>query len=291
MKRFGKNLLLVCLTAALLAGTASADSGPKPQLAVRVVNGPDELYYLDILDEGSYEGHTYDGLDWSYSDEAAAALDQELLEALRSAVPEGWHACTAQGSTRAPMWGDLEGEEGVHTFGYVGVPDTYRILIVTKSGETWVSDVLERKVLQSSVTVDWAAKTAEAPPAWAGYVLQFLATLLPTLVIEGALLLVFRFEWRKNWRQFLLVNLATQGALAVFMSFHIVRNGLGWWFLILCVPLELVIALAEAGLYRKLLVGQSKARAFGYGIAANAASAVLGWFLAAPVWRWIVSIS
>ena len=60
---------------------------------------------------------------------------------------------------------------------------------------------------------------------------------------------------------------------------------------ILLVPVELVIAFLEAGLYRKWLKGRSKGRAFAYGLAANAASALLGWFLAVPVWQWIVSIS
>lgn len=293
MRRLGRRFALCCLAALLLAGTALADSGPKPQLAVRMVNGPGELYYLDILAEGEFEDaeRSFDGIEWSYSDEEAAALDQKLLAALRNAVPQGWHACTAEGSTGAPMWGDLAGENGLHIFGYHGVPETYRVLVVTASGEVWTSEVLHRRALQGSVTVDWAAKTAAAPPVWWGYVLQFLATLLPTLVIEGLLLLAFRFSWSQNWKAFLLVNLATQGALAVFLSFHIVQDGLGWWFFILMVPVEAVIAFAEAGLYTRLLKGRSKSRAFAYGLAANAASALLGWFLAEPVWRWVASIS
>ena len=292
MRKMRRSFVLFCLAALLLAGTALADAGPKPQLVVRVVNAPEELYYLDILAEGEFDpDRGYEGIEWSYSDEEAAALDQALLADLRDAVPQGWHACTAEGSTGAPMWGDLEGEDGMHAFRYVGVPETYRVLMVTRSGEVWTSGALHRRVLQSSVTVDWAAKPAAAPPVWRGYVLQFLATLLPTLLIEGLLLLAFRFSWRQNWRVFLLVNLATQGALAVFMSVNVIRDGVGWWFLILLVPVELVIAFLEAGLYRKWLKGRSKGRAFAYGLAANAASALLGWFLAVPVWQWIVSIS
>ena len=85
------------------------------------------------------------GIDWSYSEEEIAALDDELLDALRAAVPEGWHACTAQGTNGAPMWGDLIGSDAggvrLHSFRYHGVPDTYRIILVTKSGESWVSGV------------------------------------------------------------------------------------------------------------------------------------------------------
>ena len=281
MRQKLRTILFFLLTAVLLTATAFADTGPKPQLAVKVVNGPEEPYYLDLLAEGAGGN----GL----SPEERAALDREMLSALLAAVPEGWHACVTEG-TGVPIWGELTGEDGVHLFGYVGVPETYRVLIVTRSGEVWMSETLERKVLQGSVTVDWAAKTAKAPPVWVGYALQFLATFVPTLVIEGVLLLVFGFDWRRNGRAFLLVNLVTQGALAAFMSFHILRDGFGWWFLILIVPAEVLIALAEAGIYRRLLRGRSRARALAYGLTANAASALLGWFLAEPVWRWIVTI-
>ena len=63
-------------------------------------------------------------------------------------------------------WGELTGEPDgsgamLHSFRYYGVPETYRILMVTASGETFLSDVLTRRTLQSSVTVDWTAKTAK----------------------------------------------------------------------------------------------------------------------------------
>ena len=109
MKRWFRSLLFLALAVSVLTVTVFADMGPKPQLTVKVVNPPEEPYYLDILAEGNYADNTnpFDGLEWSYSDEEIAALDQDLLKALRAAVPEGWHACTAEGSTGAPMWGDV----------------------------------------------------------------------------------------------------------------------------------------------------------------------------------------
>ena len=154
MKKSLRNSILLLLTAMLLTVSALADSGPKAQLTVKVENAPSEPYYLDLLEKGDYQGHTYgsgdgddtySGIDWSYSEEEIAALDDELLDALRAAVPEGWHACTAQGTNGAPMWGDLIGSDAggvrLHSFRYHGVPDTYRIILVTKSGESWVSGV------------------------------------------------------------------------------------------------------------------------------------------------------
>ena len=54
-RRFRAAVLLLVLTV-LLTTVVFADSGPKPQLAVRVVHAPQEAYYLDLLDEGTYTG-------------------------------------------------------------------------------------------------------------------------------------------------------------------------------------------------------------------------------------------
>ena len=304
MKKSLRNSILLLLTAMLLTVSALADSGPKPQLTVKVENAPEEPYYLDLLEKGDYQGHTYgsgdgddtySGIDWSYSEEEIAALDDELLDALRAAVPEGWHACTAQGTNGAPMWGDLIGEPigstRLHIFGYHGVPDTYRILIVTKSGESWVSDTLHRATLQSSVTVDWAAKTVSVPPAVVAYALQFLCMLIPTLLIEGVLLYVFGYRSKKSWKRFLLVNLITQGGFAVYLAVTVLNHGVSGWSLLFYIPIELVITLAEVLLDRWLLTEKGKGRAMGYAIVANIHSATVGLLLIDPLWKLIVSIS
>ena len=218
-----------------------------------------------------------------------------MLDALRAAVPEGWHACTAQGTNGAPMWGDLIGSDAggarLHTFGYHGVPDTYRIILVTKSGESWVSDTLHRATLQSSATVDWAAKTAAAPSAGVAYALQFLCMLLPTLLIEGALLFAFGYRSRRSWLVFLLVNLVTQGGFALYLAVTVLNHGVSGWSLLFYLPIELIITVVELLAYRRLLTEKSRGRAVGYAVAANVCSAVVGLWLIDPLWRFIVSIS
>lgn len=298
MKKSLRNSILLLLTAMLLTVSALADTGPKAQLTVKVVNAPSEPYYLDLLAEGEFEhkgDSAFDGLQWSYSDEERAALDDELLDALRAAVPEGWHACTAQGSNGAPMYGDLIGEPvgstRLHIFGYHGVPDTYRIILVTKSGESWVSGVLHRATLQSSATVDWAAKTAAAPSAGVAYALQFLCMLLPTLLIEGALLFSFGYRSRRSWLVFLLVNLVTQGGFALYLAVTVLNHGVSGWSLLFYLPIELIITVVESLLYRRLLTERSWERAVGYAIVANVCSATVGLLLIDPLWRFIVSIS
>lgn len=299
MKKSLRNSILLLLTAMLLTVSALADSGPKPQLTVRVKSAPDEPYYLDLLAEGAFEHEDdvdYSGVDWSYHGEKRALLDDGLLEAMRAAVPEGWHACTAQGTNGAPMYGDLIGEPigstRLHIFGYHGVPDTYRILIVTKSGESWVSDTLHRATLQSSVTVDWAAKTVSVPPAVVAYALQFLCMLIPTLLIEGVLLLLaFGYRSRRSWLVFLLVNLVTQGGFALYLAVTVLNHGVSGWSLLFYLPIELIITVVESLLYRRLLTERSWERAVGYAIVANVCSATVGLLLIDPLWKFIVSIS
>ena len=307
MKRKSLRVLVCALLASLALTTfAFADSGPKPQLTVRVENAPQEPYYLDLLAEGDWgeSGESsYDGVDWSYHGKEDT-LDPDLLALLRENVPSGWHACVAQGTTGAPMWGELYAEgtdafgNDLHVFGYHGVPSTYRIILVTESGKVWLSDALERKVLQSSVTVHWSddaeSTTVTVPSTVTGYLLQFLATLAPTLLIEGALLLLFRYSWKKNWEAFLLVNVLTQGFLAVASVYVTAHSGVSaWYFFFFLLPAELIILLVELYLYAGcgLLTGHSKGRAALYAVTANFASAVLGYYLAEPVWSFVVSIS
>ena len=240
MKRFLQRLSLLLAVLLLLTTAVFADFGPKPQLVVRVEQPPQEEYYLDLLDTGDWAKNLYD-LD-------ERELDPALLAALRAAVPSGWHACIAQGSTRAPIWGELTGEPDgsgamLHSFRYYGVPETYRILMVTASGETFLSDVLTRRTLQSSVTVDWTAKTAKPPLQSVGYLLQFAATFVPTILIELVVLLLFGFKLKENWKPFLLVNLVTQGLLHGYFALFAVNNGVGPGYFMLFFPAELVIAL------------------------------------------------
>lgn len=294
-----KRSVLWCVLAltALLTVPVRADTGPKPQLIVRVENAPEELYCLDLLTEGEQTDGEKEALSWSYSEEERAALDEGLLDALLAAVPEGYRACTVEGTGGAPMWGELAAEHTdsagnpLHTFSYAGLPESYRILLVTKSGESYLSPTLTRSVLQSSVTVDFAAGTVSVPPAALGYVLQFLATFLPTLLIEGAVLAAFGYSLRKSWRPFLLLNLVTQGALAAFFAATALGSGVSWLYFFLFFPAEVLIALVEAAAYTRLLPAHGPRRAFAYGLTANICSAALGFFLAEPVWRWVVSIS
>ena len=123
MKRKSLSTLVCALLASLALTTfAFADNGPKPQLIVRVKNAPQEPYYLDLLAKGDWDaedGNRIDGIDWNY-DGKEDTLDPDLLALLRDNVPAGWHACVAQGTTGAPMWGELFDKNG-RTTEYISI--------------------------------------------------------------------------------------------------------------------------------------------------------------------------
>jgi len=147
MKRSLRLLFLLVLVSCIMTMTVLADMGPKPQLTVKVEHPPQELYYLDLLQEtnqrpGSFQNET---------------LNAAMVTLLQDSVPSGWRACLAQPVSGPPIWGELtgtpSGDTMLHSFGYHGVPRTYRILIVTESGEVWMSDSYTRTALQYSATV------------------------------------------------------------------------------------------------------------------------------------------
>lgn len=295
MKHSVRTIFLLILAICALTITAFADMGPKEQLVVKVIHPPQEPYVLDLLAEGEpVDRSTMSEEEFRAELKSLGLTDASLYYALISKVPSGWRACLAQ-PYGPPIWGNLvgrsDGDTMLHTFGYVGVPATYRILIVTESGESWMSDTLTREVLQSSVTVDWSAKTAETPPVWTGYLLQFLATFLPTILIEGFVLFLFRYRQKRSWVVFGGVNLITQGALAAALSINAMQHGVGWGFFSLFLLAELVVVIVESVAYMVLSKERSKKRAVVYGITANVASAAIGWLISQPVWEFIVSIS
>ena len=265
---------VLLLMAVLFTTAVSADFGPKDRLTIYLTNPPAETYYLDLLyDAGGAD--VYENL----TEEEIAGLDADMLQALRE-NGTGWTAALAEG-TRVPLFGRLtgtaEGDTVRHTFSYYGLPETYRIIIVTDSGQTHISEPFTRRAMQSSITYDCAAGTGEIPPLSHQYLSQFACTCLATLLIEGLLLLLFRFSLRKNFLPFLLVNVGTQIVLTAVVGTALIFHGTITAYLYYA-GAEIAILLAETAAFAFFLKGKSRARRIGYAITANAVSCALGFF-------------
>lgn len=261
------SFMLTCIV------TVNADTGPKDSLIVYVENAPDELYYLDLLtQEADSFSNIADINDYN----------QDMLDLLYSYEDDGWFPAFTEG-TGVPITGSLIGSASgslmVHEFGYIGVPETYRIIIVTESGVVTVSDTLTRKALQSSVTYDYDTGKAQVPSTIITYLLQFAVTFSLTLILEGIILILFNISLKENWKPFLLVNLATQILLTVTVGIILIKQGI-FTAVFFQIPAELIIMVIEVIVYRHFLTGPiSNRKKIAYGIVANTASWILGFFL------------
>lgn len=250
-----------------------ADFGPKDQLTVYVENPPDELYYLDLLYEADPAYEIYENL----SEQQMASLHGDMLARIRANI-FGMKAVLTDG-TPIPTFGSLTGEEEggrmKHTFSYYGLPDTYRIILVTESGTVRVTEEYERKSMQSSIVYDYESGLCEVPPLWKQYAVQFLYTFGMTLVLEGALFFLFRFRSGRDWIVFLLVNLATQLVMTAIVGRTLILSGTVSAMLRLQL-LEIGILAVESAAYAFFLRGGSYRRRVLYGVCANLVSWIAG---------------
>ena len=275
-------LAFAFLTALCVCAPAFADMGPKPRIVLRAVNEPAGLYYVDLLVEDEGRNHALD----------PEGYDPAMLEALRSYQDGAWHAARATG-TDVPLFGDIAGTETAKgrefTFSYIP-PREFRVILVTQDGEVRVSEeVYERTRFFETLTLD--CETMALKPYYdipfAKIAQQLAATLVPTLVIEGLLLLAFGLaKTRRDALCFLWTNAATQVLLTAFLSYTLPRAGVVIANLLMIPAAELVILIAETIVYRRFLVTGTKARRTAYAVVANLASWTLGvWVMIEfPIW-------
>lgn len=286
-RKFLPALLVLLFLPVLFATPVFADMGPKPMVTVRVENPPEGLYYLDLLVD--YQDD-YQNL----NEEWLKTADPELLAALKSEESEGWYPALS-GGTHIPLSGKLTGEpdgkEMVHVFGYAP-PDTFRIILAAEGGKTVVSDVVNVHVFRTTIRFDASTGEISRRPWWLAYPFQYLATLIPTLLIEGLVFVLFGFSLKRNWVFFVTLNACTQ----------LLMYGILWcmgdagspvisiFYFLYMVPLEILIAALEAIAYARCPLGRSWKRRVCCAVSANAASFLVGYFLAEPIFEWMSAI-
>ena len=263
-------VLLLCLLC--LVPTAYADIGPKPEVTITVVNAPEGVLYLDLLAQG-------EPTDQPYSN-SNGECDPALLDNLRSLEGDGWVLAYTTGTKGPPVFGDVRPrEDGTWRFSYVGLPESFRVAAAT-ADEAKAAEVSYTRDFVDNIVYDWQANTVrEATPPPLRFLVRLAATLIPTLLSEGALFWLFGFRDRRGWLVFLAVNTATQ--VGLHLAVGSILPQAGWHFLnytlTILIP-ELIVWVAEAAAYAFLLREHSRGRRVGYAFAANFASFVLGYF-------------
>lgn len=251
----------------------NADMGPKPQITVVVKNPPNGEYYLDLL--------TRDKAKFQNLESKIETYNKEKLSVLQAYNEDFWHPALTQG-TKAPMWGDLVGEKKlnhmIHVFGYMGVPDDFKIIIITPDNEVIVTEVIHKETFDFKVTYDYETGEITKENIQVSYIAQFLMSCLPTLLIEWVVLLCFGFDLKKSWKVFLCVNILTQIYLTATMGTVLLKEGLINSYFIFF-PLEFAILLFETIIYAILFKEKSIIRRICYGIVANVISCLAGFVL------------
>ena len=271
MKKLTLFFLVLIICGFVFPIIASADMGPKPSLDIVVKNAPKQKYYLDLLVNYTSTGLFKNTYDTPYS--------QEMLNILKNYKTDGWHPALVMGS-EGPLFGELTGVKSgsnmVHNFDYIGVPDRFKIIIVTQDNKTIVSkNVIDKKAFQSTVYFDVKTQDAYESPFILAYLLQFIFTCTCTLIIEGLVLLLFQFSLKQNWKPFVSINVFTQ-ILLTLVIFGTMYTAGSLAAILFYIPFELVIVIIEAILFAKYLTQYSKRRRVLFAITANFVSFILG---------------
>jgi len=273
MKKFLSVLLISMSILLAFPLQAYADSGPKPTLKIIVENPPSEEYYLDLLID--YPNANYSWLD-------KEKFNPEKLELLNSYRDGNWRPALVTGTivpmSSSGLIGKVNGNTMIHDFGYIGVPNKFKIIILTNDNKIISSKEVNTYTFDSVVYYDFETNKVKTTSSLGFFALKFLGTCILTLLIEGFIMLFFKFSIKKNWKVFLSINVVTQLLLYICLLLITARSSL-IYYLTTIIPIELLILIIEAVYYSKKLKEHSIIRRINYAVVANILSFILGLFI------------
>ena len=259
-------LYLSCTFATLFPAVASADMGPKPSLTIHIKNPPDGDYYVDALILESERTHFGD------REFPTEAYNTDMLDLLMNYDEDGWQARLIGSPIQNEPFGI---SQSTYLINYMGVPDKYKVIVVTADLKVYVSKQIRRNSFHETVTFDMTTGELSRTPIATAYIGQYISTCFFTLLIE--LLLLLPFGLKAKWKAALVVNAATQLILTIITGAVLVNHGERAALLVM-VPVELLILLLEFLFYLVLMKGYKAGKLLGYTITANFASYFAGIF-------------
>lgn len=182
MKRFGK-LLLFCIISLVMIMPVSADTAIRPpHIDIEVSNAPEELYYLDLLVN---DGET---LLFKELRSSKYSFDEKMIDMLESMVPEGMHSILWGGSHQRTT-GTLIGEEQkngtmLHVIDGYGVPERFRVMFVTKSGEKKLSDWYDYEMYIGKIFIDYDTLEIHTRPFELFYIFHYFLLVIPYMLVK-----------------------------------------------------------------------------------------------------------
>ena len=266
----------ICIS--IFSRTVHADTGPKRSINIKLKNLPSEPYYVAILQPGSLPKDPesyYRGIKIPDEDKAIRDLFLNFEE-------DGFIMFSyAGGYSSIRSSEELKKPESIE-YGYM-VPSTFKVIVVTKSGEVTVSNEITAKVFHSECEYDYSTNTLKelnfAPNFAKNLAIESFIFCGITLTVEGIVLLCFGLFRKKNLVRFLIANLITQTLLYGFNLTCRLIDPLWQKYFIIWLVVEAMITVIELLIYLKKLVRKdgtvSVGRNIAYAITANAISAFI----------------
>lgn len=275
-----KYLLIMSITFLSLFisfSTVSADNGPKPELKIIVENPPDHEYYLDLLVD--YEVNY--GYTWLHEED----YDQEKIKIFKDFRDGNWRPALLT-KTRAPIAGKLigirEGDKVIHEFGYT-LPDKFKIAILDGDNKITVSDEITLEAFKTTITYDYKNNSINNENRISSFK-DIMKTCIVTLIIEGIVLLLFRFSIKKNIKPFILINVLTQVLLYVVLNLVVYKYNVTS-FIPTFITMEGIILIIESILFSKHLKEHTIKRRIAFSVVANILSCLSGFVIYVFIYR------
>lgn len=163
------------------------------------------------------------------------------------------------------LWGKCIGNaEYEHFFNYFGTPDKYKLVIINNdTGETKVSNVVNRKDFTSYVTIDYNTMKVSQH----GSIINILITLFTTILVEIIVAFIMKM---KNTKIIIATNLVSNIILQLIL---ILGPVVSYWLKFIF--MEILVVLFEFLIYKKYMKNQSHNKILLYTLIANILTAFL----------------
>ena len=267
---------LLCI--GCLSGTVFADTGPKRSISITITNPPSEPYYVAILRPGTRPSDP----DSYYRYVKIRDEDENIKEIFFNYDEDGFVLFSYGGGSSSIEYSeDMRKADSVN-YGYM-VPSTFKVIVVTKSGDVTVSDEITSQAFHAEFEYDYSKNTLKEEKQVLNFTINLAIESVVfcgiTLVNEGIVLLCFGLFRKKNLLRFFIANLLTQTLLFGVNATCRFIEPLWQNYLIVWLFTEVLITVIELFIYRRRLVRKdgsvSVRRNIIYAITANFISAFI----------------
>ncbi len=185
-----KKILSLILILILITSVSFCDAGPKPQISVTVDNIDGSSCIIGLLTRSSNED-VWSGWINVIGDRQADDRLNQFNDDVISKAKE-----LTNDRLLGVIVADIDSNSAKANYNY-GTPDEFKILVIQENGETYISNIVERKAFDSMVKFDLKTGIAKEESIYFLALLMYIKTLIVTLLIEGVVLWSFGFSHKK----------------------------------------------------------------------------------------------